>query len=478
MESSPKIENPKIFISYSWSSPEHEEWVLELSKKLVSDGVDVIIDKWNLKEGQDLYHFMEQMVRSEDIFKVLIILDKAYKEKADARTGGVGTETQIISPEIYSNVSQEKFIPIIAQLNKNGKPYIPNFLKSRVYINLAETESYEGEYEKLLRNLYQRPSQRKPKLGKAPSYLFEDEENTTNLALINKKLEVTFERHKSHVPFQLNEFTEQLISALEKYRISYNHNEEEFDHAFMNSLNEMIGIRDEVVKFFELYCYHNINDILILTGFFEKLLPLTKAPEGVNSYTKLDFQNFSFFIKEVLYYLIAVMLRYQKYTELGDFLFNDFLFYSRFHTDIQNQKFDLFYSHISVLDDLHKKLSNSNLLSVTGDLILKRTHRNYKSSMLVEADLLCYYMSKIVGCRGWFPILYIYQDKAKFDTLRKLKSKRHFDKVKSLFKVENIEQLKKLFSSMKFEDRGYSMFFEHIPPITKFIDTEQIGSLT
>src|SRR5690606_21648479 len=97
-------EIPKIFISYSWTTPQHEDWVINLAERLVSDGVDVIIDKWNLKEGHDKYNFMETMVKSPDIQKVLIILDKKYSEKAEKRTGGVGTETQIISPKIYGDV--------------------------------------------------------------------------------------------------------------------------------------------------------------------------------------------------------------------------------------------------------------------------------------------------------------------------------------------------------------------------------------
>lgn len=39
----------KIFISYSWSS---DKLVLPLTKRLVSHGVDVVLNKWDLKEGQ------------------------------------------------------------------------------------------------------------------------------------------------------------------------------------------------------------------------------------------------------------------------------------------------------------------------------------------------------------------------------------------------------------------------------------------
>src|SRR5262245_28656183 len=93
---------PKAFISYSWSSQAHQKWVLDLATQLRENGVDVTIDKWDLKEGHDAIKFMEQMVTDPEIKKVIIVLDRTYAEKADGRKGGVGTETQIISPEIYA----------------------------------------------------------------------------------------------------------------------------------------------------------------------------------------------------------------------------------------------------------------------------------------------------------------------------------------------------------------------------------------
>ena len=57
----------KLFISYSWTSQDHETWVLNLAKELVENGVHVVIDKWDLKEGQDSYSFMEKMVSDTEI---------------------------------------------------------------------------------------------------------------------------------------------------------------------------------------------------------------------------------------------------------------------------------------------------------------------------------------------------------------------------------------------------------------------------
>ena len=62
---------PIVFISYSWSNTIHEEWVLALATKLMSKQIDVILDKWELRLGHDLNHFMEDSIKKAD--KVLII---------------------------------------------------------------------------------------------------------------------------------------------------------------------------------------------------------------------------------------------------------------------------------------------------------------------------------------------------------------------------------------------------------------------
>ena len=132
---------PKLFISYSWTTPDHEAWVLQLATELRESGVDVILDKWDLKEGHDGHAFMEQMVTNPEIKKVILICDKGYVDKADDRTGGVGTETQIITPEIYNQQEQDKFVAVVAERDENGEAYIPAFYGSRIFIDLSAPRS-------------------------------------------------------------------------------------------------------------------------------------------------------------------------------------------------------------------------------------------------------------------------------------------------------------------------------------------------
>ena len=162
---------PRLFISYSWSNPAHEQWVIDLATELRSSGVDVVLDKWDLREGHDAVAFMEMMMSDASISKVIIVCDKVYVTKADGRAGGVGTETQIISPEVYAKQAQDKFVAVIAERDENGKPYLPIYYKSRIYVDLSEADRYSENFEKLLRWIFGKPLYVKPELGKAPADL-------------------------------------------------------------------------------------------------------------------------------------------------------------------------------------------------------------------------------------------------------------------------------------------------------------------
>ena len=56
-------EHPTVFISYSHDSPAHKQWVSELGAKLRQNGVDAVLDQWDLNPGDDMTRFMEKESR-------------------------------------------------------------------------------------------------------------------------------------------------------------------------------------------------------------------------------------------------------------------------------------------------------------------------------------------------------------------------------------------------------------------------------
>ncbi|MCC8199008.1 MAG: toll/interleukin-1 receptor domain-containing protein, partial [Tannerellaceae bacterium] len=226
----------KVFISYSWGTKEHQDWVVSLGERLMHDTVDVELDRWSLKDGHDIHSFMEEMVKSPDIFRVLIICDKNYKLKADSREGGVGTETQIITPELYGNEKQEKFIPIVLEKDSEGKPYIPIYLSSRKYIDFSSEEFFEDSYEDLLRNILEAPALPKPKLGtKPPIYITE---KVTNTSEIHSKLR-TLKNQIDKYPNRVNTYVADFIDLfLEKL----------WDFQFTCRTNDIIEFGDQLYE--------------------------------------------------------------------------------------------------------------------------------------------------------------------------------------------------------------------------------------
>lgn len=157
-------ENPKVFISYSHDSPEHKQWVSELAARLRKNGVDAILDQWDLGLGDDVTRFMERGII--DAGRVLVICTDQYVNKANTDEGGVGYERMIVNAELVKNLSTDKFIPIIR--NSSGKEKTPAFLGTRIYADFTNDSQFDVEYKKLIRELHEIPIVEKPPLGNNP----------------------------------------------------------------------------------------------------------------------------------------------------------------------------------------------------------------------------------------------------------------------------------------------------------------------
>ena len=167
---------PKLFISYSQTDDCHNDWVVALAKRLLDDGVEVIMDHWDLKYGHEMFAFMEQMVTDPAVDKVLIVCDKLYKEKADGRIGGVGKEVELMVNCLVNDTTQEKFFALACEKNDDGNGCIPAYLNSRFYIDFSAGEDFELNYDRLLYFVYGREYHKKPPRGSIPERLMGEED--------------------------------------------------------------------------------------------------------------------------------------------------------------------------------------------------------------------------------------------------------------------------------------------------------------
>ena len=181
MENTIKI--PSVFISYSWDSQEHEEWVMNLANRLISDGVNVILDKFELRLGNDLLYFMENSVLSAD--KTVLVLTPNYKVKASNREGGVGYEYSIISGQVYKiNKNNNRFIPLLK--NGDSEISIPVFFETKLFIDFRNNQNFYHNYQILLRDFFNIPKYTKPPLGSIPKHITDQLEPKTKLVFNNQ----------------------------------------------------------------------------------------------------------------------------------------------------------------------------------------------------------------------------------------------------------------------------------------------------
>lgn len=447
------MENPKLFISYSWSGVAHEQWVIDLATELRESGVDVILDKWDLKEGHDSVVFMEKMVTDPEIKKVAIICDEIYAAKADGRAGGVGTETQIISKEVYENQSQEKFVAIVCAKDENGKAYLPTYYKSRIYIDLSEADRYADNFERLLRWIFDKPLYVKPEIGKKPHFLSEDNQITLGTTANFKRCVDAIKNNKSHATGTFEEYCSIFAENLERFRI-VDHSGE-FDDAVIKNITDFLPFRNEIIQLCIVIAQYTdgAEYIHIVHRFFEKIIPYMDRPQGVTQWRELDFDNYKFIIHELFLYVLAIMIKYERFNN-ANILFQE-QYYLPQNSEIGRNamvSFTAIRNHAESLE-IRKNRLKLRRLSLRADLLKERcVGVGIDFRYLLQADFVAFMRASIESqdtYGGWWPetLLYAGHYNSSFEVFARSTSKSYFEKAKVLLGIDSKEELAPLLAS-------------------------------
>lgn len=154
---------PKAFVSYSHDSQEHKKWVLDFATRLRNNGVDAVLDQWDLKPGDDLPAFMERGLITAD--RVLMVCTDKYVEKANVGAGGVGYEKMIVTADLLKRIDSNKVIPLIRQ---SGTHNVPSFLRSKLFLDFSRPDQFEFSFDELIRALHGAPLFEKPAIANNP----------------------------------------------------------------------------------------------------------------------------------------------------------------------------------------------------------------------------------------------------------------------------------------------------------------------
>lgn len=379
-------EHPKVFISYSWTNTDHEQFVLDLATSLRNHGVDAVLDKWDLKAGQDKYVFMESMVVDPAVGKVLVVCDRKYQDKANARAGGVGTESQIISQELYGKVKQTKFIPVVCEYDEDGQPCLPVFMKGLIYIDVSSEERYGDGLDQLLRLIYDQPYHQKPKLGGAPAFL------ASGGASYVKELGAAIRAIQDGKPNRQGLetlFIKGVLTEVDKLYVTPTGND--YHEGVYQAVAGTKGLRDQVADYAETVAAFSGDDpssvspfIKLMEGLGAHFGPPTTSGQFYPGWADL----YSYFALETFLIQTAALVRHGRWKSLRRLLDATYVVRGS-QGEVTTVNFVSFDTQVVSLDEHRNQSLKLGRASVSADLLKERCSPDKTGfNELMEADIL------------------------------------------------------------------------------------------
>lgn len=413
----------------------------------MSDGIDVVLNVYDLKEGQDKYAFMERMVTDPHITHVLVVSDKTYSEKADARKAGVGTESQIISKEVYEKVEQSKFIPLVCEFADDENPFLPTFLKSRIWINFSSPEAVNGNWERLIRLLFGKPLHEKPKLGKPPAYISEDSVAPSSPARAKyAALRQTILQGKKGVAFYRRDFLDACIEYVDALRMRERPQVEDVGEKIVEDCGKLVHVRDHVVDWvlLESETIPSVEFSEALIALLEKLRELRSRPTEVTQWNNAWFEAHRLFVYETFLYVIAALLKTRSHEDLHNIFTSHYLLPSTERRgDERFDRFGAFYAYSETLNAVLAP-AGQRLNSPAAELLKRQAQReDLPFSEIMQADLLVLMMAFITPDVFWYPqMLYYAQYSSEFPFFIRASQRKNFTKLVTITGIDSADVLR------------------------------------
>ena len=471
------IKKPKVFISYSWAGEDYEKKVHKLCTALKQNGIEVIYDKWSLKPGNDLNHYMEKSVVSEDITNVLILLDPSYTLKANNRSGGVGKETQIISEEVYTKVEQRKFIPVIMQRDEDGNIEKPAYLSSIYHVDLSDNEQYEDNLKDLIRLLFGIDIYEEPPLGAPPDWL--NKKNDV-IKVEQKFLSLKKKNDDSVKAYLIQDYISNIVEDVKSFN-----NGEAITHIdsslFGKYYLNATPIRDNFLELLKMSKY-------VADGHKYMI----EALEKIYNIHHFDFRKdiFHLLCYELIIYLAAFYLKYNRYSEVSYLLNHKFILYSNGTLNNTPSSYIALREYSEHFDSYIKKRDNKNYYSGIAHYWYEATNKTIcDTEDFVYADEFLYNASIFIfqydPWAYWFPIMYYY-DRYTTNIKKlsmKLKTKEFLDTFSRClgfsdtmaFKTKYKEIEQKVSNNNIFKQIKYSGSFDRAVTVFDHVKSKELG---
>jgi len=379
------------------------------------------------------------------------VIDEQYSKKANNRSGGVGTETQIISSEVYESVKQNKFVAVIANRDQAGKAKLPVFYKSRIYIDLSDEDLYLKNFEQLLRWIYDKPLNVKPEIGNKPRFLDEETSVSPGTSLALRRCIEAIKNSRPHSQGALVEYFSLFSSNLSRFRLSPSKGANDFDQKVVDNVEQFIPFRNELIEVFATLSQYDIinSSASAIHKFFESLIPYLNRPTDVKSYHEIDWDNFKFIVQECFLICIAICLKYERY-KIVEHLLKHRYFIEDYDGNGRDKilSYAVFNNRLATLTHRNKRLK-LNRLSVHADMMKERcTDSGISFNLIMQADFLLYLVDALQSLKEdrrqkWWPETLVFKSfhGGTFEIFLRSESSEYFNRLAPVLGVESKSDL-------------------------------------
>lgn len=419
---------------------------MQWAERLLADGVEVVMDIFDLKEGHDKYAFMESMVTDPTVTHVLVICDKVYAEKADERKAGVGAETQIISKEVYDKVNQSKFVPIACELDNSGNWYLPTFLKSRIGINFSTPEAVNENWEQLIRLLHGKPLHVKPPVGRAPAFLRDDAAPASPALAKFSALKQAIVNGRPTVEMYRQDFLDACIEYADALRIRNQPDSANFGERVVSDCAKLKLVRDHIIDWVLLEAPLSPSDRFqeSLIAFLERLLETKARPRELTAFNDQWFEAHGVFVYETFLYVVAALMKGGAFGVLHEVFTSHYIQPpgARHHNEGEFESFECFWTYSDVLQVLAPK--GRKLLAPAAELIKRQADRaDLPFESVMEAELMVLLMTFVSpSVSHWYPGTLLYSQNRPFPFFIRATQHRGFRKLAAITGIDRADILR------------------------------------
>ena len=356
---------------------------------------------------------------------------------------------------------------------------VPVYLKGLLYFDLSKPESYDEEYQRLVKRLYGIEIMKKPELGNKPAWLESE-------AVVSTKTRTSFDILKSNIPSEEKKrLFKEFLLGIQKQIINFKENEiiQQLEYEEYIKLYEKTqDIRDEFLLLMRYTYYIDGSEKVIATALESICEKLERGNGLINDIQKT-------LLHEIFIYIIAIYYRNGKYDALSYTINRTYFVKSRYNDSAQS--FDVFYENNENFDKAINKRDNKTYYSGVAKYWTDNININSCSkNEFVFADILLHnasvYIENYKNSWFWFPITYVYnghENNLMKNFSIKLMSKEFLEETAKTFGYSSIEEFRKKFLEVEerinkgaMEKYRFNSCFESVPLLNYYIKAEELGT--